>query len=84
MIQITDIILISLFIEAIVNALKPLWTAGEKKMTVSELVSKFVNDLFKRLNLISCFYIVVYKSCIRKSENIRNCSADCIKLLLCA
>lgn len=39
MIQITDIILISLFIEAIVNALKPLWTAGEKKMTVSELVA---------------------------------------------
>lgn len=39
MIQITDIILISLFIEAIVNALKPLWTAGEKKMTASELVA---------------------------------------------
>ena len=39
MIQITDIILIALFIEAIVNALKPLWTAGENKMTVSELVA---------------------------------------------
>lgn len=39
MIQITDIIMIALFIEAIVNALKPLWTKDGDRMTVSELVS---------------------------------------------
>ena len=39
MIQITDVILIALFIEAIVNALKPMWTSGEGKLTVTEYVS---------------------------------------------
>lgn len=27
--EITDVILIALFIEAIINALKPIWTKGE-------------------------------------------------------
>ena len=38
MITITDLILIALFIEAIVNAIKPIWT-GENKLTVAEYVS---------------------------------------------
>ena len=37
--EITDVILIALFIEAIVNALKPIWTKGETQFTVSEYVS---------------------------------------------
>lgn len=37
--EITDVILIALFIEAIINALKPIWTKGEPQLTVSEYVS---------------------------------------------
>ena len=37
--EITDVILIALFIEAIVNAIKPIWTKGETQLTVSEYVS---------------------------------------------
>lgn len=39
MIDFTDVILIALFIEAIVEAIKPLWTKGENKLSVSELVA---------------------------------------------
>lgn len=59
MIQITDIILIALFIEAIVNALKPLWTEGENKMTISELVAMGMGILLAvtcRINMLA--YIV--------------------------
>lgn len=37
--QITDVILIALFIEAVVNALKPLWSKDGEKLSVSEYVS---------------------------------------------
>lgn len=37
--EITDVILIALFIEAIINALKPIWTKGEPQLTTSEYVS---------------------------------------------
>ena len=59
MIQITDIILIALFIEAIVNALKPLWTKGENKMTVSEFVAMGMGILLAvtcKINMLA--YIV--------------------------
>jgi len=59
MIQITDIILIALFIEAIVNALKPLWTKGENKMTVSEIVAMGMGILLAvtcKINMLT--YIV--------------------------
>lgn len=39
MVDFIDVILIALFIEAIVNALKPIWTKGENRLTVSEYVS---------------------------------------------
>lgn len=39
MMQITDIILIALFIEAVVNAIKPIWVKEGEKFTVSEYVS---------------------------------------------
>lgn len=44
MITITDLILIALFIEAIVNAIKPIWT-GENKLTASEYVSMAIGIL---------------------------------------
>lgn len=37
--EITDVILIALFIEAIINALKPIWTKGEPQLTATEYVS---------------------------------------------
>lgn len=39
MISISDVILISLFIEAIVGALKPLWSKDGEKLSISEYVS---------------------------------------------
>lgn len=39
MVDFIDVILIALFIEAIVNALKPIWAKGENRLTVSEYVS---------------------------------------------
>lgn len=45
MVGITDILLISLFIEAVVDALKPLWTKGEGGMTASELASMLMGML---------------------------------------
>lgn len=45
MMDMIDVILIALFVEAIVDALKPLWTGGEKKMSVSELVAMGIGIL---------------------------------------
>ena len=39
MIEFTDVILIALFIEAVVDALKPIWTGDENKLTATEYVS---------------------------------------------
>lgn len=63
MIQITDIILIALFIEAIVNALKPLWTQGENKMTVSELVAMGMGILLAvtcKINMLATIVELTY------------------------
>jgi len=59
MIQFIEVILIALFIEAVVNALKPIWTAGETKLTVSEYVSMAMGILLAvacKINMLS--YIV--------------------------
>lgn len=59
MIQITDVILISLFIEAIVNALKPIWSAAGEKLSISEYVSMGMGILLAvacKINMLS--YVV--------------------------
>lgn len=59
MIQITDIILIALFIEAIVNALKPIWTTGENKLSISECVAMAMGILLAvtcKINMLA--YVV--------------------------
>lgn len=63
MIQITDVILISLFIEAIVNALKPIWTKGETRLTVSEYVSMGMGVLLAvtcKINMLAYVVDVEY------------------------
>ena len=59
MIQITDVILISLFIEAIVNALKPIWSVDGEKLSISEYVSMGMGILLAvacKINMLS--YVV--------------------------
>lgn len=59
MIQITDVILISLFIEAIVGALKPIWSGSGEKLTVTEYVSMAAGILLAvtcRINMLA--YVV--------------------------
>ena len=36
MLEFIDVILIALFIEAVIDALKPIWMGGENKLTVNE------------------------------------------------
>lgn len=45
MMEFFNVLLIALFIEAIVNTLKPIWTKGEKKMSVSEYVAMGIGIL---------------------------------------
>lgn len=40
--NITDLIMIALFIEAVVNVLKPIWDKSAGKITVAEIVSMSV------------------------------------------
>jgi len=57
--NIIDVILIALFIEAVVNALKPIWTDGENKLTVTDYVSMTVGILLAvtcRINMLA--YVV--------------------------
>lgn len=59
MMQITDVILIALFIEAIVNALKPIWCKEDGGLSVSEYVSMGVGVLMAvscRINMLE--YVV--------------------------
>lgn len=59
MMQITDVILIALFIEAIVNAIKPLWSKNGEKLSVSEYVSMGMGVLLAvacRINMLA--YVV--------------------------
>lgn len=63
MIQITDVIMISLFIEAIVNALKPIWTSGDDKLTVTEYVSMAIGILLAvacKINMLAYVVDVSY------------------------
>ncbi|MGN0995697.1 MAG: hypothetical protein ACI4PG_02200 [Candidatus Ventricola sp.] len=63
MMEITDILLISLFIEAVVNALKPLWTKGEGGMTASELASMAMGVLLAVTCKINMLEGVVHIDC---------------------
>ena len=45
MIQITELLLISLFIECVVDIFKPLWTEDENALTIAEYVSMAVGVL---------------------------------------
>ncbi len=59
MMQITDIILIALFIEAVVNAIKPIWVKEGEKFTVSEYVSMAMGILLAvscKINMLA--YVV--------------------------
>jgi len=54
--NITDLIIIALFIEAIVNALKPIWDKSAKKLTAAEIVSMSIGVIFAvlaKINLLS-------------------------------
>ena len=63
MIQITDVILISLFIEAIVGALKPIWSGSGEKLTVTEYVSMGMGVLLAvtcRINMLAYVVDIAY------------------------
>ena len=63
MMNMMDIVLIALFIEAIVNTLKPIWTAGEKKMTVSEFVAMGIGILLAvtcRIDMLGSVVEIAY------------------------
>lgn len=63
MIQITDVILIALFIEAIVNALKPIWSAAGEKLSISEYVSMGMGILLAvacKINMLAYVVEVSY------------------------
>lgn len=54
--QITDVILIALFIEAIVNAIKPIWSKDGEKLSISEYVSMGMGVLLAvtcRINMLA-------------------------------
>ena len=63
MMEITDILLIALFIEAVVDALKPLWTKGEGGMTASELASMLLGMLLAVTCKINMLESVVQIDC---------------------
>lgn len=63
MMEITDILLIALFIEAVVDALKPLWTKGEGGMTASELASMLMGMLLAVTCKINMLEGVVHIDC---------------------
>lgn len=56
---ISEIILVSLFIEAIVNAIKPLWMHDAEKVSVTEIVSMAVGVLLAVVCKINMLYGVV-------------------------
>lgn len=63
MMQITDVILISLFIEAVVNALKPIWSKDGEKLSVSEYVSMGMGVLLAvacRINMLAYVMDIAY------------------------
>lgn len=59
MMTITDLMMIALFIEAIVNALKPIWQEGGEKMSASEYVAMGLGVIFAvscKINMLA--YVV--------------------------
>lgn len=63
MMKITDVILIALFIEAVVNALKPLWSREGDKLSVSEYVSMGMGVLLAvacRINMLAYVVDIAY------------------------
>lgn len=63
MMKITDVILIALFIEAVVNALKPLWNKDGEKLSVSEYVSMGMGVLLAvacRINMLAYVVDITY------------------------
>ncbi len=63
MLSITDVILISLFIEATVNALKPIWSKDGERLSVSEYVSMGMGVLLAvacRINMLAWVVQVHY------------------------
>lgn len=63
MIQITDVILIALFIEAIVNAIKPIWTGGDQRLTITEYVSMGMGILLAvacKINMLAYVVEIAY------------------------
>lgn len=63
MMQITDVILIALFIEAVVNALKPIWSKDGEKLSVSEYVSMGMGVLLAvacRINMLAYVVDIAY------------------------
>ncbi len=63
MMQITDVILIALFIEAVVNALKPIWSKDGEKLSISEYVSMGMGVLLAvacRINMLAYVVDIAY------------------------
>lgn len=63
MIQITDVILIALFIEAIVNTLKPIWSPDAEKLAVSDYVSMAMGVLLAvtcKINMLAYVVEIAY------------------------
>ncbi|HWQ98939.1 MAG TPA: hypothetical protein VN538_12725 [Clostridia bacterium] len=54
--NITDLVLIALFIEAIINAIKPIWDKTAKKLTAAEIISMALGVIIAviaKINLLS-------------------------------
>lgn len=55
-INFTDMLLIALFIEAVISAIKPLWNGGDGKLSVAEIVSMCLGVVIAvtcKLNLLN-------------------------------
>ena len=63
MFQITDVILISLFIEAVVNAIKPIWSSEAEGFSVSDYVSMAMGVLLAvtcKINMLAYVVDIAY------------------------
>lgn len=63
MVELIEVILIALFIEAVVDALKPIWTPGEERFTAAEYASMALGVLLAvscRINMLG--YIILFET----------------------
>ena len=63
MVDLIEVILIALFIEAVVDALKPIWTPGEERFTAAEYASMALGVLLAvscRINMLG--YIILFET----------------------